>query len=211
MNRTSIPFALSLFVFAACSSDAPTVPRVLASAPLFAKQPAQTLYAFAWQGGLQSDVNHPFSALAKTGDPFGGSGIDADGVYLVLPTSSGGVPSVCDAGSTLDPSTGAWVTTVGDYSGLWVGHVVANVSPGKQGITTANFSFNAKRSDGTGWIWLVLKGGGVTSSNGKLTLSFTNSRGLMSAYSTPTGSFDPRVGPFDPQDRCLTFSITATP
>jgi hypothetical protein len=211
MNRTSIPLALSLFAFAACSSDVATVPRVLTSEPLFAKQPAQTLYAFTWQGGLQSDVNHPFSTLAKTGDPFGASGIDADGVYLVLPTLSGGDPSVCDAGSTADSSTGAWAEPYRDYSGLWVGHVGASVSTGKQGITTANFSFNATRSDGTGWIWLVLKGGTVALSNGKLTLSFTNARGLVSAYSTPTGSFDPRVGPFDPQDRCLTFSITATP
>lgn len=209
MPRTSLPLALSLFVLAACSSDVPTAPRALRSEPLFAKPGAQTLYAFSWQGGFQSDASHPFSTLAKTGDPFGG-GIDADGVYLVLPTSAGGDPSVCNAGSTIDPSTGSWVGEY-DYTGLWVGHVTASVSTGKQGTTTANFSFNATRSDGTGWIWLVLKGGSVSLSSGKLTLSFTNSRGLVSAYSTPTGSFDPRVGPFDPQDRCLTFSITATP
>lgn len=56
-----------------------------------------------------------------------------------------------------------------------------------------------------------MKGGDVALSNGNLTLSFTNARGLISTYSTPHGSFDPRVGPFDDQDRCLTFSITATP
>jgi len=211
MHRTFLPLALSLVVLAACSREAPTTPRALRSEPLFAKPPAQTLYAFSWQGGLQSDASHPFSTLAKTADPFGGTGIDADSVYLVLPTSAGGDPTVCNAGSTADPSFGSWVSDIGDYTGVWVGHVTANVSTGKQGTTTANFSFNATRSDGTGWIWLVLKGGTVTLSSGKLTLSFANSRGLVSAYSTPTGSFDPRVGPFDPQDRCLTFSITATP
>jgi len=210
MHRTSLPLALSLFALAACSRDVPTTPRALASAPLFAKPSAQTLYAFSWQGGFQSDANHPFSTLAKPGDPFGG-GIDADGVYLVLPPSAGGDANVCNEGSTTDPSTGSWVGESGDYTGLWVGHVTANVSTGKQGATTANFSFNAARSDGTGWIWLVLKGGTVSSTNGKLTLSFTNARGLISTYSTPTGSFDPRVGPFDSQDRCLTFSVTATP
>src|SRR5690348_13753465 len=127
MHRTSLPLALSVFVIAACSREAPTTPRALRSEPLFAKPPAQTLYAFNWQGGLQSDPNHPFSALAKTGDPFAG-GIDADGVYLVLPTSTGGDPTVCNAGSTADPSIGSWVSEIGDYTGLWVGHVTANVS-----------------------------------------------------------------------------------
>ena len=210
MHRTSLPLALSLFVLAACSRDVPTTPRVLASAPLFAKPSAQTLYAFNFQGGLQSDASHAFSTLAKTGDPFGG-GIDADGVYLVLPTSAGGDPNACAVDWTSDPATGAWAGEHGDYSGLWVGHLTASASTSRQGITTGGFSFNATRSDGTGWIWLVLKGGTVTLSSGKLNLSFANSRGLVSAYSTPTGSFDPRVGPFDPQDRCLTFSITATP
>jgi hypothetical protein len=207
MHRTLVPLALSLLAFTACSSDSPIAPRLAPSQPLFAKpSDPQTSYAFTWQGGLQSDVNHPFAALGKIGDPFT-SGIDADGVYLVLPWSSGGNPAVCDAGSTLEPSTGEW----GLYSGLWVGHLTASVSTSKQGILTGGLTFNATRSDGTGWIWLVLKGGDVVSSNGKLTVTFTNARGLVSAYSTPTGSFDPRVGPFDPQDRCLTFSIVATP
>jgi hypothetical protein len=47
--------------------------------------------------------------------------------------------------------------------------------------------------------------GPAVKSNGNLTLTFTNARGLVSAYSTPDG------GPFDPQDRCLTFSIVSTP
>jgi hypothetical protein len=203
MHRTSIPLALSLFALAACATEAPVAPRVVPAAALSARTPVQTLYRFTLAGGLQSDVDHPFSALAKTGDPFS-SGIDADGVYLVLPLSSGGTPAECDAGFTLGPSTGQW----GAYSGLWVGHLTASVSISNRG-TTGNLSYNATRSDGTGWIWLVLKGGTVVSSNGKMTVTFTNARGLVSAYSTPTGSFEPRVGPFDSDDRCLTFSFTA--
>ncbi len=205
MHRTSIPLALSLFALAGCGRDAPVAPRLEPSAPLFAKPVGQTtMYAFTWQGGLQSDVSHPFSTSGKTGDPFS-SGIDADGVYLVLPASSGGTPAACDAGFTLGPSTADW----GAYTGLWVGHLATSVSTSQRGIVTGNLSYNATRSDGTGWIWLVLKGGTVASSNSKLTVTFTNSRGLVSAYSTPTGSFDPSVGPFDSDDRCLTFSITA--
>ncbi len=206
MHRTSVPLTLSLLALAACATDTPVAAPLVPSAPLSAKAPSQTLYAFTWQGGLQSDVNHSFSTLAKTGDPFS-SGIDADGVYLFLPASSGGTPAACDAGFTLGPSTADW----GAYTGLWVGHLATSVSTSQRGIVTGNLSYNATRSDGTGWIWLVLKGGTVVSSNGKLTVTFTNSRGLVSAYSTPTGSFEPRVGPFDSDDRCLTFSITAAP
>ena len=207
MNRSSIPLALSLLAIAACSTEAPTRPQLRSSQPLFAKPSPQTLYAFTWQGGLESDASHPFSALEKAGDPFGNSGIDADGVYLFLPSSSGGEPHLCDAGFSLGPSTQDW----GDYGGLWIGHVTLSAAPSKQGTIAGNFSYNATRSNGTGWIWLVAKGGDVALSNGKLTVSFTNTRGLVSAYSTHTGSFDPRVGPFDAVDRCLTFSVAAAP
>lgn len=207
MNRASIPLALSLLAIAACGTEAPTRPQLRSSQPLFAKPSPQTLYAFTSQGGLQSDASHSFSALQKTGDPFGNGGIDADNVYLFLPSSSGGDPHVCDTGFSLDPSTQNW----GGYSGLWVGHLTLGAAPAKQGTTAGNFSYNATRSDGTGWIWLVAKGGDVALSNGKLTVSFTNARGLVSAYSTPTGSFDPRMGPFDAVDRCLTFTVTAAP
>jgi hypothetical protein len=54
-------------------------------------------------------------------------------------------------------------------------------------------------------LWLVINATGVKSNN-NLTLSFTNVRGLVSAGSTTDGS-----GTVDSQDRCLTFSITATP
>jgi hypothetical protein len=80
----------------------------------------------------------------------------------------------------------------------------------KKGGSSYHVAYNATREDGTGWIWLVVNGPAVKSNN-NLTLTFTNVRGLVSTYSTPTGSFDPRVGPFDSDHRCLTFSITATP
>ena len=53
--------------------------------------------------------------------------------------------------------------------------------------------------------WYLVVNGPAVKSNGNLTLTFTNARGLVSAYSTPDG------GPFEPQDRCITFSIVTTP
>ncbi len=198
-----ISFALlALFGLAACNADTPTGTNSSAGPPLFAKGGGtQTQYAITFAGGLQSDLAHPFSALAKTGDPFYG-GVSGNPVYLTLPASAGGDAAVCNAGSSLLPSTGDW----GAYAGVWKG----TYSVGARGQGPSyDQGFNATREDGTGWILLSVKGDGVKSNN-NLTLTFTNARGLVSASSTPTGSFG-GVGPFDSQDRCLTFSITATP
>jgi hypothetical protein len=195
---------LALLGLAACNAEMPTRTDPSVGPPLFAKGGgSQTQYGFTFQGGLQSDPAHPFSALAKTGDPFYG-GVSGNPVYLVLPAAAGGDSTVCNNdGSGLGLSTGSW----GAYAGVWKG----SFSIGAKGQGPSyHVAFNATREDGTGWIWLVVNGDGVKT-NGNLTLTFTNVRGLVSAYSTPTGSYDPRVGPFDPQDRCLTFAITATP
>lgn len=169
----------------------------------FTVKQGQTLYGFTFQGGLQTDAAHAFSALAKTGDPYYG-GVSGNPVYLVLPASAGGDAAVCNAtGGTLGPSTGDW----GAYAGTWKGEFTIGAQGQGPGY---HVTFNATREDGTGWIWLVVNADGVKS-NDNLTVTFTNARGLISTYSTPTGSFDPRVGPFDPQDRCLTFSIHASP
>ena len=203
MNRAHTLLAAACMLTAACDPRSPTSASLSGELLLAKGGGTQTLYSFTFQGGLQSDLAHPFSALAKSGDPFV-SGVSGDPVYLTLPSSSGGDASVCNAnGGDLGPATGDW----GAYAGLWKGSF--SVAPKGRG-SSYHVTFNATRDDGTGWIWLVVNADGVKS-NGNLTLTFTNVRGLVSAYSTPTGSFDPRVGPFDPQDRCLSFSVTATP
>jgi hypothetical protein len=163
----------------------------------FAVKQGQTFYSFTFEQGLQSDPVHPFSGAAKTGDPFYG-GVSGNPVYLTLPASAGGDDlAVCDGDGSLGPSTASW----GAYAGVWKG----SFSIGAKGQGPQyHVSFGATREDGTGSMWLVINGDGVKS-NGNLTLTFTNVRGLLNVSSTPDG------GAYDPQDRCLTFSISATP
>jgi len=170
---------------------------------LFAVKKGLTVYRFNFAQGLESDPSRPFWGAAKTNDPYYG-GVAGDPVYLVLNAATGGDAAVCNTeGFELGPTTDAW----GAYAGLWKG--VFTIGARGQG-PGYHVTFNATRADGTGWLWLVVNADGVTS-NGNLTITFTNVRGGVSFYSTPTGSFEPSVGPYDPQDRCLTFSITATP
>jgi len=201
MNRTLALLVTSVLVVA-CGSEAPVAPHIAMSPPLYARPGAQqTLYAYTLTGGLQSNVAHPFTSLAATGFPFAGS-VAGDPVHLDLPASTGGDPTICNQDtSSVGPAIGDWE----GYEGPWKG--AFTVAPKKGKDLSYSVSYNATREDGTGWIWLVIKGGIL--SNGNLT--FTNVRGLVSAYSTPDGSFDPRVGPFDNRDRCLTFTISATP
>jgi hypothetical protein len=199
MKRT---FALlALLGLAACNADIPSGTDSSVG-PLFARGGgSQTLYAITLAGGLQDDPAHPFSALGVTGDPFSGKGISADPVYLTLPASAGGTDlAACDGDGSLGDSTPDWR----GYEGVWKGSfVVAGKKPGNSSYRVA---FGATREDGTGFLWLVIQSGTGVKSNNNLTLTFTNVRGLVSAGSTPVGG-----GEADAQDRCLTFSITATP
>jgi len=183
---------VALLGLAACGDHAPLSPG--GEAPLFARGGGQTLYGITFQQGIESDPAHPFSALAKTGDPFA-SPVTGDPVYLLFPGSAGGVTAVCDAdGSGLGPTTADW----GLYGGIWHGSFSVSAKAGKY-----HLSYIATRENG-GYLNLVVNAPAVKS-NGNLTLTFTDVRGLVAANSTPDG------GPTDPQDRCLTFSITATP
>jgi hypothetical protein len=196
MKCTFAVFAL--FGLAACHAETPTGTGSSDGPPLFARGGGnQTLYAITLAGGLESDPSHPFSAMGVTGDPFSAK-VSADPVYLTLPASAGGVDlAACDGDGSLGPSTASW----GGYAGVWKGGFSVT---GKKAGNSYHVAFGATREDGSGFLWLVINATGVKS-NGKLTLSFTNVRGLVSAGSTPDG------GPVDAQDRCLTFSITATP
>lgn len=159
------------------------------------KENGQTPYGMTFQGGLESDASHPYSTFAKTGDPFA-SPVSGNPVYLMISAAAGGVTAVCDAdGSGLGATSASW----GGYSGIWKGSFSVSVKSGKY-----HLSFVATRDTGGGYLNLVVNGP-AAKSNGNLTLTFTNARGLVAANSTPNG------GPKDPQDRCLTFSITATP
>ena len=192
-GRPSVVLALALI--AGCGVDTLIPAEPPAGPPVFARGGNQTLYGITFQQGIQSDVAHPFSASAKTGDPFSGS-VAGNPVYLLLPASSAGLPTVCDQdGSGLGATTESW----GGYAGIWKGDFSISVKG-----STYHVAYRATREDGTGMLWLVVNAPGIKS-NGNLTLSFTDVRGLVSALSTPDG------GPYDPQDRCLTFSITATP
>ena len=192
---------LALFGLAACNADVPTGTDS-STGPLFARGGgSQTLYAITLAGGLQGDPTHPFSAMGVTGNPFS-SKVSAEQAYLILPASAGGSDlAACDGDGSLGPSTASW----GGYAGVWKGSFSVT---GKKPVSSSGYhvAFGATRADGSGGsLWLVINATGVKSNN-NLTLSFTNVRGLVSAGSFPAGS-----GPVDSQDRCLTFSITATP
>ena len=183
-----------------CGTEAPVSPDEAGGQPTLARGGArggggQTQYSMTFLGGLESDPTHPFTTAAKTGDPFAGS-VSGNPVYLLLPAASGGSTAVCDAdGSGLGATSASW----GAYGGIWKGSFSVSVKGGKY-----HLSYVADREVGGGYLNLVVNGPAVKS-NGDLTLTFTNARGLVAANSTPDG------GPTDPQDRCLTFSITATP
>jgi len=189
---------LALFGLAACNVDTPTGTDSSVGPVLFARGGgSQTLYGITLAGGLQNDLTHPFSAMGVTGNPFSAQ-VSADPVYLTLPASAGGDDlALCDGDGSLGPSTVSW----GGYEGVWKGNFSVT---GKKPGGSYHVAFGATREDGTGFLWLVINATGVKSNN-NLTLSFTNVRGLVSAGSTPDG------GPIDSQDRCLSFSITATP
>jgi hypothetical protein len=193
-------FALfALFGLVACNGDSPTGTDP-AAGPLFARGGGnQTEYAITLAGGLQSDPTNPFSAMGVTGNPFS-SKVNANPAYLILPASAGGDDlGACDGDGSLGPSTANWL----GYEGVWKGGFSVT---GRKAGNDYHVSFGATRADGSGGsLWLVINATGVKSNN-NLTLSFTNVRGLVSAGSTTDGS-----GAVDSQDRCLTFSITATP
>lgn len=198
MHHSFGRLALGVMALAACGNEGPTVPESAGSTPILARGGGgggQTQYGITFAGGLESDPLHPFSTSAKTGDPFAGP-VNGNPVYVSFPSGSGGNTSVCDQdGSGLGPTSASW----GGYGGIWTGGFSVSVKSGKYHV-----SYVATREVGGGYLNLVINKPGVKS-NGNLTLTFTNVRGLVAANSTPDG------GPTDPQDRCLTFSITATP
>lgn len=186
---------LALSIAAGCGGDIATPTDTPTGQPVFARGGGQTLYAFTFQGGIESDPANPFLAAAKTGDPFG-SPVSGNPVYLLLPAATGGLTGVCDADGSGQPATTAsW----GAYGGIWKGGFSVSAKAGKY-----HLSYIATRDVGGGYLNLVVNAAGDKSVN-KLTLTFTNVRGLVAANSTPDGVAT------DPQDRCLTFSITATP
>lgn len=193
--RSRPVLVLTLYFLAGCGVDTAVLTEPQGGRPVFARRGGQTLYGITFQQGIQSDQTHPFSTLAKSGDPFGGP-VTGNPVYLSLPASTAGATSVCDAdGSGLGTTSASW----GAYGGIWKGGFSVSAKAGKYHV-----SYIATRENGSGYLNLVVNAPAVKS-NGNLTLTFTNVRGLVAANSTPDG------GPTDPQDRCLTFSITATP
>lgn len=195
MTRIPAALALTLLGLTACAGDAPTVPDASSEPALAARGGSQTLYTFTFDSGILADPTHPFATLANTGDPFFGTP-SGNPVYLTVPASSAGNAAVCHAdGSGLGATTTNW----GGYVGIWKGEIRISAKGGK-----SQFWYRGTREDGSGLLYLVVNDPAVKSNN-NLTLTFTNARGLVSAFSMPDG------GPFDPQDRCLTFSIVATP
>ena len=190
-----VAVVIGFALVAGCSADNAVLMEPSGGQPVFARGGGQTTYAITFQGGIESDLSTPFSATAKTGDPFSG-GVSGNPVYVSLPVTTAGDTMVCDQdGSALGATAASW----GGYVGIWKGDFSISAK-----ANTYHFAYRTTRQDGTAMLWLVVNAP-AAKSNGNLTLTFTNVRGLVSAYSTPDG------GPFDPQDRCLTFSITATP
>jgi hypothetical protein len=187
---------IALLGLAACSGMTPTAADTPGEAPSFAKASGQTLYALTFATDLQTG-SLVFSGLAKTGDPF--LGIGGSNVYLTLPAATSGNTAVCDAdGSGLGATTNSW----GGYAREWKGTLSITK---KRGLIY--FSYSANPADGgAGFLNLDSHASFTeTSSGGIVTIAISNARGMVGATSTPDG------GPYDAQDRCLSFSVTATP
>lgn len=185
---------VALLGLAACGAAAPTAPS---NSPLLAKSGSQTLYALTFAADIQTG-SMVFSGLAKTGDPF--LGIGGANVLLMLPAAASGNTAVCDAdGSGLGNTTSSW----GGYVGEWKGTL--SITKKRGGLIY--FSYYANRADASGG-FLNLDVHAVateTNSSGVVTIAISNARGMVGATSTPDGTN------YAAQDRCLTFSVTATP
>jgi len=196
MNRPLALLSLALVGIAGCTDKIPTAVDSGSGPPSFAKGSGQTLYALTFATGIQTG-SVVFSGLAKTGDPF--LGIGADNVYLSLPASASGNPAVCDAdGSGLGATTSSW----GGYAGEWKGTLSITK---KRGLIY--FSYRAgPAAGGPGFLNLDSHAAFTeTNSGGVVTVAMSNARGMVGATSSPDGVVS------DATDRCLTFSVTATP
>lgn len=196
MNRPLALLSFALFGIAGCSDRLPTAVDSPSGPPAFAKGSGQTLYALTFATGIQTG-SAVFSGLAKTGDPF--LGIGGDNVYLTLPASASGNPAVCDAdGSGLGATTASW----GGYAGEWKGTLSITK---KRGLLYFSYRANPA-SGGAGFLNLDAHAAFVeTNASGVITIAISDARGMVGATSTPDGAG------FDATDRCLTFSVTATP
>jgi hypothetical protein len=160
------------------------------------KETGQALYTLSFATDIQTG-SVVFSGLAKRGDPF--LGITGDNVYLTLPASTSGNTAVCNGdGSGLGATTNTW----GGYVGEWKGTLSITK---KRGLIY--FSYTAAPADGSpGHLNLDAHAAFTeTNSSGVITIAISSTRGMVGATSTPDGAG------FDAVDRCLTFSVTATP
>ena len=193
MNRSLSLLSLALLGVVGCSDKIPTAVGSPSGPPSFAKGSGQTLYALTFATDIQTG-SIVFSGLAKTGDPF--LGIGGDNVRLTLPAATTGNTAVCDSdGTGLGATTNSW----GGYVGEWIG-TLSIIK--KRGLIY--FSYRAFRGGG----FLNLDSHAAfteTNSGGVVTISISNARALIGATSSPDGVVS------DATDRCLTFSVTATP
>jgi hypothetical protein len=196
MHRPLSLFTLAVLGLGACSDTAPTAVESPSEPPSLAKGSGQTLYSLTFATDIQTG-SVVFSGLAKTGDPF--LGIGGDNVYLTLPAATSGNTAVCDAdGSGLGATTNTW----GGYAGEWKGTLSITKKRGQ-----IYFSYRANPAGGGAGFLNLDSHAAFTETNtgGVVTIAISNTRGMIGATSTPDGAG------FDATDRCLTFSVTATP
>jgi hypothetical protein len=196
MNRPLALVSLALLGLAGCSDQAPTAADSPSGPPSFAKGSGQTLYTLTFAADIQTG-SVVFSGLAKNGDPF--LGIGGDNVYLTLPATTSGDTALCDGDGT---GLGATTNTWGGYVGEWKGTLSITKKRGQ-----IYFSYRANPAGGGAGFLNLDSHAAFTETNnsGVVTIAISNARGMVGATSTPDGAG------FDAVDRCLTFSVTATP
>jgi hypothetical protein len=186
--------------FGACEdsigpTDTPT------SLELSAKPPSNTLYTYALSGDIEGTLTN---VSASTSDPF--KQVNTGGLSFEFPATSTADTTACNQKDrSLAPTVNDW----GGYdSGPWAGEM--NLSRRKR--SSFHLQITGTQTDGAGSINLAVNDVPVEGTNdeGNPELQFQDSRALISAlsYSDTTSSGEPD---YDADDRCVNFTITATP
>jgi hypothetical protein len=168
---------------------------------LAAKPPASTLYTYMFTGDIQATVSN---VPASPSDPF--KQVSAGGLAFSFPMASTGNTTVCNQEQPdLAPSVNDW----GGYdSAPWGGDL--NLSRRKK--SSFHLQITGTQTDGAGSINLAVNDVPAVDTNvdGTATIEFQDARALISAFSfADTGVGGEPI--HDSDDRCVNFTITATP
>ena len=176
-------------------------PTDMATGLELAAKPANALYTYTFSGDIQGELTN---VPASSSDPF--KQVSASGLSFEFPAASTADTTACNTDQpSLAPTVNDWD---GYASDKWAGAI--DLSRRKK--SSFHLQITGTQNDGTGSINLAVNDVPVEDTNvgGTAMIRFEDARALISAlsYSETDGNGDPT---YDAEDRCVNFSITATP